>query len=228
MAKRMKMIGAEKTIKTLLEFQKRTGKSAEEGMKNIALSSARLLAHRVQPYGTKSNIGKQFQSSIAAQVSQVWFGVNIGAYPANTDMRNAHYSARKNGKVQRRQFRKEKGKPWLDLIPESERDTHIRRQQEKAGRAKAAWIEAGNAIGLIKISGMPKWISRHINSGFGTQRLTGSGMTCEVSLHNRTPYLTTIQKPNDIQEATKEGRQRGIKRMEYLIRQEIKKTKLGQ
>lgn len=223
----MQLIGADKTIRTILDFERRTGKTAEEGMRTIALSSARLLAHRVQPYGTKSNIGKQFQASISGQVSQVWFGVNLGAYPANTDMRNAHYAARREGKVPRRKFRKERGKPWLDLIPESERDAHIKRQTAKAGRAKAAWIEAGNKLGLTKISGIPKWISRHLGSGWGRVANHGSGLKYEVALNNATPYLTTIQKPSDIQEATKEGRRRGITRMKYLIRQEIKKTKLG-
>lgn len=227
MRARVKMIGAEKTLKTLIQLKSRTGKSAEEGMKIIALSSARLLAHSVQPYGTKSAKGKEITANTEKKVNAVWSGVNRGYLPETNDIRNATYAYRR-GSGGSGTFKKSKDHPWVDRISESEKNIFLKNQIAKAGRAKAAWVAAANSLGINKISAMPKWIARHLSDGYGVSRVTGSDFTTQIELHNRTPYLSKIHLASDVQESIRKGRANGIKRMEHLIRQEIKKTKLGQ
>ena len=208
---------------TLQEFAKLTGKTVEDGINDIARSVARKLADRVQPYGLKSDKGEKFKKSIGHQVDRVWFG----AFPATTDMKAAHYSARngsRKGTVPHRLFRKEKGKPWLDLIPGTERDSYKRKAQAKAGRAKGAWVEAANAIGGPKLSGIADWIGRHASGGFGSASKTGKGLDYQVTLENRTPYLGRILPDATVAKSMANGLKNGFTRLQKIIEKEIEKA----
>ena len=212
---------------TLQEFAKLTGKTVEDGINDIARSVARKLAEQVQPYGLKSDKGEKFKKSIGHQVDRVWFGVNMGAFPATTDMKAAHYSARngsRKGTVPHRLFRKEKGKPWLDLIPGTERDSYKRKAQAKAGRAKGAWVEAANAIGGPKLSGIADWIGRHASGGFGSASKTGKGLGYQVTLENRTPYLGRILPAATVAKSMANGLKNGFTRLQKIIDKEIEKA----
>ena len=212
---------------TLQEFAKLTGKTVEDGINDIARSVARKLADRVQPYGLKSDKGEKFKKSIGHQVDTVWFGVTLGAFPASTDMKAAHHAARngaRKGTVPFRRFRKEKGNPWKELIPVTERDSYKRKMQAKAGRAKGAWIEAGNAIGGKNLSGIAEWINRHASGGFGSASKTGKGLDYQVTLENRTPYLGRILPDATVAKSMANGLKNGFTRLQKIIKKEIEKA----
>ena len=213
------------TRRLLAEFERLTGKGTERGIEEVAMSVGRRLAHTVQPYGTNDAKGDAFIRSIGYQVDRAWFGTNLGAFPHNTSMRSAHYAARKNGVVPERLFRKEQGKPWLGLISEPERDRYKKTAQDKAGRAKAAWVEAANKIGAGRLSDIAKWIQRHVGSGYGGVQKSGKGLKYRVELENRTPYLRKIQPPRAIKAAVQVGFQNGYKRLQIIINAELKKLK---
>ena len=212
---------------TLQKFAKLTGKTVEDGINDIARSVARKLADRVQPYGLKSDKGEKFKKSIGHQVDTVWFGVTLGAFPASTDMKAAHHAARngaRKGTVPFRRFRKEKGNPWKELIPVTERDSYKRKMQAKAGRAKGAWIEAGNAIGGPKLSGIAEWINRHATGGFGSVTKTGTGLEYILTLENKTPYMSRILPPATVEETHALGLKNGFKRILKIIEKELEKA----
>jgi hypothetical protein len=214
----------------LKEFSAKTGEGVEEGIRGIGLSTARELAHRFQPYGLKSAPGEKFIKSIGHQVDRAYFGTNLGAFPSTSDMKQAHNNARKKGgkeagQVPPRLFRKEKGQPWLGLITQAENNAYKKTVQAKAGRAKAAWIEAGNQLTKAKISGVAKWISRHLPSSFGKANVTGDGLKTQVELINLTPYAKHKQSTSQIKSAIKAGQKNGVKRMEHIINGKVRKIK---
>ena len=210
--------------KTLADFVASTGKTAEEGMKRIAKSACRRLASTVQPYGLKGGRLAKFQKSVAAQVDRAWFGTNLGAYPATNNMKDAHYAARRNGEVAKQLFRKEKGKPWLALIPVSDRDTYKKIAGEKVGRAKAAWVKIANDLGKPKMSGLDSIITRHLDDARGSQTVSGSGLTTAVTISNETPYIKSIQYTEDVAKAATEGMKNGLKWMTITTQKTIEKA----
>lgn len=221
---------AKRRIKsTLEEFAMRTGKSVEDGINEIAMSAGRRLAHTVQPFGLTAAKGAKFIKSIGNQVDQTWFGVNLGAYPATGDIKKAHYDQRmsgsgRKGSVKFRQFRKERGQKWLDLIDVAQKEEYKRKQQAKAGRAKGAWVSATNSIGGKRLSGVAAWIERHDKNSLGTANKTGKGMEYKVSLENRTSYLPHIQPARKVAESITFGLKNGLKRMQKVIDGEIEKA----
>ena len=210
--------------KTLADFVTATGKTAEEGMKRIAKSACRRLASTVQPYGLKGGRLAKFEKSVAAQVDRAWFGTNLGAFPATNNMRDAHYGARRNGKVAKQLFRKEKGKPWLDLISGSDRENYKKIAVEKVGRAKAAWVKISNDLGKPKMSGLDSIINRHLNDARGTKTISGEGLTTAVTISNDTTYIKKIQFTEDVAKAAAEGMKNGLKWMTITTAKTIEKA----
>lgn len=217
-----------KMEETLEEFARVTGKTVEDGINDIARSVGRKLADRVQPWGLTAAKGQKFKESIGFQVDRAWFGTNLGAFPETRDMQQAHYNARTNGTrmgaVPQRQFRKEKGNPWLKLISKDERDAYKVKAQAKAGRAKAAWIEAANDIGSEKLSGIPDWIKRHVSEGWGEASKTGKGLDYTVTLHNRTPYMERILPEKTVAQTVVTGMKNGFTRIQKTIEKAIEKA----
>jgi hypothetical protein len=209
-------------IKTIERYAELTNQGFEEGVREIGKSSARRLAHTVQPFGLSPTKGASLEESIGRQVDAVFLGVNLGAFPATSSISKAHLAARRNGKVPYRQFRKERGKPWLDLITMGQKEEYKRKVVKKAGRAKAAWVTAGNKLKMGNLSRIPKWISRHVGNSWGDVSFIGSGVRFTIALINKTPYLRAIQPDSQIKKALKQGMINGYKRMEIIIK---KKTK---
>lgn len=230
-----KLLGASQMRKTIDKLAKVTGMTAEEGVKTIAMSTARALAIKIQPFGISNQYkGKKFEASIRRQVETAWFGVNLGAYPATSDMKQAHYQARVRGKVPVRKFRKQKGKPWLGLISNEAKNAYIKTQVKKAGRAKAAYIDAANGLairsygkrgGTQKISGVAPWIKDNVGEGWGNHAILGRELRALVELENKTPYVSFITRDADVKRALTEGRKNGLKRMEIVIAAELKKLR---
>ena len=210
--------------KTIADFVAATGKTAEEGMNRIAKSACRRLASTVQPYGLKGGRLAKFEKSVAAQVDRAWFGTNLGAFPSTNNMRDAHYGARRNGKVAKQLFRKEKGKPWLALIPASDRDTYKKIAVEKVGRAKAAWVKISNDLGKPKMSGLDSTITRHLPGARGDKTVSGKGLETAVTISNKTPYIKSIQYTEDVAKAATEGMKNGLKWMTITTAKTIEKA----
>lgn len=210
--------------RTLTEFAEATGKTAEDGIKRIAKASCKRLASTVQPYGLKGGRLAKFEKSVAAQVDRAWFGTNLGAFPATNNMKDAHYAARRNGVVPKRLFRKEKGKPWLALIPESERDTYKKIAMEKVGRAKAAWVKIANDLGKPKMSGLDSIITRHLPDARGSYTISGTGIQTAVTISNNVTYMKKIQYTEDVQKAAVEGMKNGLKWMTITTAKTIEKA----
>jgi hypothetical protein len=209
---------------TLKEFSRLTGKGVEEGVREISKSSARRLAATVQPYGLTEAKGAKFMKSIGIQIDQAWYGTNMGAFPATNDMAKAHQNARNaRGVVPKRQFRKEKGKKWLNLISVGQKEAYKRKQIKKAGRAKAAWIAAGEAMGVGKITGIAKWIREDVSGGYAKSNMAGKGLKAEAVLTNETPYIRPLQTDRQVSSALAGGLKNGYKRLEYIIKNELKK-----
>lgn len=214
----------DKFEKTISDFVAATGKTAEEGMTRIAKSACRRLASTVQPYGLKGGRLAKFEKSVAAQVDRAWFGTNLGAFPATNNMRDAHLAARQNGRVRKQLFQKEKGKPWLDLIPASERDTYKKIAVGKVGRAKAAWVKIANDLGKPKMSGLDSIITRHLDDARGSKTVSGSGLTTAVTISNQTTYIKKIQFTEDVAKAATEGMKNGLKWMTITTQKTIEKA----
>lgn len=213
--------------KTLREFAAATGKTAEVGIDQMAKSAGKRLAATVNPYGLKGG-GKMdgFVRNLGVQVSTVWFGVNIGAYPATNSMKDAHRNARVGPtmRVPARRFRKEKNNPWLDLISASDRDSHIKEIRSRAFRAKAAWVEAANSLGGAKMTGVSMRINRHLGGGYGTSTTTGEGTNYKVKLSNAVSYIGKIQKESDVARSVVEGFANGYKYMQKATKKAIEKA----
>lgn len=217
----------DKIQKVLADFEKATGKTAEEGIKRMAKSSCKRLATTVHPYGLKGG-GKmdKFVKHLALQVTTAWFGVNVGAYPQTNSISEAHRQARRGRtmRVPARRFRKEQGKPWLNLIPRKELDAHIKIIQEKAFRAKAAWVRIGNDLGKPKMSGVSRLVERHVSSALGTHAVSGHGLSASASIQNRVPYISKIQTEQDVARSQIEGMKNGLKYMQKVTEKEIEKV----
>ena len=210
--------------RTLAEFAEATGKTAEDGMKRIAKASCKRLASTVQPYGLKGGRLAKFEKSVAAQVDRAWFGTNLGAFPATNNMKDAHYGARRNGSVPKRLFRKEKGKPWLALIPASERDTYKKIAVKKVGRAKAAWVKIANDLGKPNMSGLDSIITRHLPDARGSHIVSGSGIQTAVTISNDVTYIKKLQYTEDVAKAAADGMKNGLKWMTITTAKTIEKA----
>jgi hypothetical protein len=210
--------------RTIAEFEAATGKTAEEGMKRIAKSACRSLAFSVQPYGLKGGRLAKFEKSVAAQVDRAWFGTNLGAFPATNSMKDAHLAARKNGKVPKQLFKKEKGKPWLNLIPASDRETYKKIAMQKVGRAKAAWVKISNDLGKPKMSGLDSIINRHLNGAKGNHTVSGKSIKTAVHITNETTYIKKIQSTEDVAKAAADGMKNGLKWMTITTAKTIEKA----
>jgi hypothetical protein len=210
--------------KTLADFVAATGKTAEEGMTRIAKSACRRLASTVQPYGLKGGRLAKFEKSVAAQVDRAWFGTNLGAFPATNSMRDAHLAARRNGRVAKQLFRKETGKPWLELITGSERENYKKIAVEKVGRAKAAWVKISNDLGNPKMSGLDSTILRHLPDARGDKKVSGKGLKTTVKISNNVPYIKKIQYTKDVAKAAAEGMKNGLKWMTITTAKTIEKA----
>lgn len=209
-----------KVEKVMESFASRMGHSAEEAIGIIAFSAGRRLVNTVQPFGLKK--GEQQMENIGRQIDQTRYFVNAGVV-AGTGIESAHNSQRKMGRVR---LRSQKGTGrYEDKITESEAERYATKQKAKAGRAKAAWVTAVDAIGKSSMRGMPAWIGRHVGSSYGAAVKSGKGMKHTIRLQNKTPYMTSrLQKPQALQAAAIAGLKNGLNRVQTIVRKEIEKA----
>ena len=207
----------------LEDFAKATGKNVEAGIAMIGKSAGRKLADRTQRFGLKH--GPKLWSALEKQIWQVYFGVNLGAYPQSNNIKDAHYAARRNGRVPHRKFRKEKGNKWQWHIGKEKTEAYIRLQKKKLGRAKAAWVTAADEAGDGKLTKIPAWISRHLPSPYGGAIVKGEGLKRTVEIYNKVPYLDSkTMKNEELANATAFGMKNGFKRIVKITEKDIEKA----
>ena len=218
--------GSVREFKRLLrEYEKKTRTGIEEGIIEMSRSTARRLAHTVPPYGLTAKVGAKFMDSIGNQVDYAWYGASKGAFPSSS-MEEAHAAARnRRGQVRMRKFRKFDG--VNDNITVGEKEAYKRKKKKNAGIAKAGWIAAGElAISKLsltkrgktkKISGIPKWIRRHVSASTGVSKTERKGMSTTVSLTNKVDYIQRLHKQSEQAKAIEQGRKNGIARLNHIL-----------
>ena len=203
------------------DFAKRTGKTAEDGVAMIATSAGKRLVHTVQPYGVKQSVGDKYKKSIAKQVHRAIRNANVeGTGGSAASVHRAKRDSR--GQVPREL--PTDGRYKREPIEMAETMDHVRKAQSKAGRAKGAWLEAVIGIGGRKVSGIGKWIMDNASSGYGNCIKTGQGLKHQITLENRTPYLSRIQPDKVIAQAIASGLKNAFKSMQRTIDKEIEKA----
>lgn len=212
-----KLAGVDSTRKLLKLYEKHVGKGVADGVKEMANSSARSLAMRVQPYGLTDKKMAIFAQNIGRQIDFVSYAVRTGeAFGAQT-LAAGHNALRKNGKVRTRRLRSGE---VVNPIPQGEVEQYRRQQMGKAGRAKAGWLDCAIKLGG-KLSGVGSLIKRHVKGNWG--HVSGIG-TKNIVMINQTPYLTGPQKDKDVRYALALGRKNGLQHIAKQIRGAIKKA----
>jgi hypothetical protein len=202
-----------KMEKAIEKFVRVVGKTAEEGITQIAKSAGRQLVHTVQPFGITSAKGEKFHKSIAKQVNRAVRNANIEGVAGGAA--SVHHQRRDSRGQVPRELPTE-GRFKRDPIAVGDKEAHIRKAQAKAGRAKGAWVEASDSLGGTKLSNIPKWISSNNNGGYGSSSKSGEGLKFKCELKNETPYLTRIQTQKSIAQSVVHGLKKGLKRMHIL------------
>lgn len=213
------------------KFEKQTGIAVEEAIIDMAKSTARRLTHTVQPYGTSSKVGEKFTESVEAQIDRAWYGANVGAFDSSS-MAAAHKDARNsNGVVPKRRFRTFKN--FQIKISVSEKEQYKRQKIKNVGIAKAGWVSAGESTisvfsktksGKQKIlSGIAKWIRRHVKPALGSSKITRKGISTTVDLTNKVTYIAKLQSESDQNVAINQGRRNGIARIKHILKR-LEKT----
>jgi len=127
--------------KLLSDYARFTGNGIETGVKEIAVATAKRLAHKIQPFGF--NKIEKFEKSIQSQVKRAVQNANVQG--ATGSIEQAHASRRNTkGQVPKslRTQAQYKGKPFDPQL-------RARLQEQKAknaGLAKASFVEAGNLL----------------------------------------------------------------------------------
>lgn len=208
-----------KMEKTISDFVKATGKTAETGIQKIAMIGAKQLAIKVQPYGITGKTKTMLHNIVAKQAHRAVSNANVEGI--NGSAASVHLKARKAGRVPR--DIPTKGQFKRAPISFAERNSHVDRQVKKIGRAKAAWIEAGENINGEKIS-VQKWLRSSAGGGFGKAIKKGKGMDHTVELQNRTPYVGKIQFTQDTAAAVAKAMKDGFKWIKTTTDKEIEKA----
>lgn len=211
--------------RTLRQFRRATGISVEEGIIEVAKSTARQLVHTVQPYGTDKAKGQKFMENIGKQIDYAWMGSLRGAYPSSS-MAEAHAAARNSrGVVRMRKFRR--FTEWNNYISVGQKEEYKRKKVKNAGIAKAGWVVAGESTisatnrtrtGRVKkLSGIANWIRRHMKPSLGGSEITRNGMGTFVDLINNVSYIEKLQTQSDVNKAIRVGLSRGMARLRKII-----------
>lgn len=212
-----KIEGIDSEMALLRLYEKYVRKSIEDGVREMAMSTTRSLAMKVQPYGLSEKIGARFEKNIGREIDFVAYSVRTDqAFGART-IEDAHMKMRRNGSVRIRRIRQA---AVTNPIPQGEIEQYKRKQIAKAGRAKAGWLDCALQLGG-KLSGVGAWIKRHANGKWG--RVSGVG-TKKISMTNLTPYLTGPQSAKSVRSALEQGRKNGLKFIAKQVRGAIKKA----
>lgn len=207
--------------KIISKFVRIVGKTAEEGIIEIAKSAGRRLVNTVQPFGLTSAKGDKFKKSIAKQVNRSVRNANVTGMSGSAE---SVHRANRDSKGQVPKSLRTDGQFKRAPVPVVDTDAQIRKAQAKAGRAKGAWVEAANSLGGTSLKNIPVWISSNDSGGFGSSLKKGKGLRFQCSMMNRTPYLTRIQTQKSIAQSVTFGLKQGMKRMQITTAKTIEKA----
>jgi hypothetical protein len=205
------------------EYRKLYGKTGEDIAKNLGRSAAKELANYTHPWGLKSAVGKKFEQNIMKQAHRALKAGNIAGAPGGAAQ--VHEAARdKDGRVPKglKTFGQFKRAP-IEL-PERMRYTEDKSKQ--AGISKGAWIAAGESLGGPKISGIPKWIRRHVKNGSGTISKGRDG--AEVTLSNDLGFVTGRKFESAVKPALAKAYKSQLSYMRNMVKRFEKKATQAQ
>jgi hypothetical protein len=197
----------------IAEYERKIGKTERDAMIDLGKSSSKELAIKVQPFGVSGKAGKKYEGSIRKQVHRALMNANI--YGGSESASEAHQSRRNSrGQISNmlpsRGF-KFKRKP-IDL---DERYQLAKKKALNAGLSKGAWIDAGESLDGKKISGIPKWIRRHVKHGSSKIDQTTSGIV--IYLTNQISFIVSAMSDSDIKMALTTAYRKNIKRMQTAL-----------
>jgi hypothetical protein len=188
------------------QFAKRAGVAVGETVAIIGSSVAKELARKVQPFGLSEGVGKEFMGSIAKQVHRAARYAQFKGIEG--DIRTIHRQLRSQNKKMQVMVRPpEKFQPKRKEFDNEELREYVNKQMNKAGRAKAGWVSAGESIDspllrtiqgkIRKIKGIPKWVRRHVGHGLGSSRFVRKGgLNSTVYLTNKVDYAYSKRNTN--------------------------------
>jgi len=209
-----------KMEETLRKFAEATGKAVEDGIDQIARGGAKQLAIKVQPFGIAAKAQGILEGTVAKQAHRAISNANVTGKVGTAAI--VHRQIRDNrGRVPKGIA--DEGRNKREPIGTGERNSHVDKQVKKAGRAKAAWIEAGEKVNGKKIN-VKQWISRHVGAGFGDAKKKGKGLKYSVEISNSTPYIGKIQSPGNVASAVGIALKNGFTRLQKIIDKEIEKA----
>ena len=194
------------------EFQRKVGKTERESMIDLAKSSSKELAIRIQPFGISAKVGKKFEQSIQAQVHRSIKNANISTGSQNAA--SAHQS-RRNSKGQISRSLPTSGQFKRYPIDLNDRFDLAKKKSENAGLSKGAWIAAGESLDNKKISGISKWIRRHSKNGFSKIDDRKSGTI--IYLTNRISYIVNSMSDSDINKSLTTAYRKNLKSMQLAL-----------
>jgi hypothetical protein len=197
----------------LAEYSKGTGKTIQQSMDMLGKSCAKELAVMVQPYGISAKHGAAFQASIGKQVARAVRAANVAGTPGSADL--VHQNVRTKGQVPR--GLKTQGQFNRKPITLEDKNQLVNEKQAKAGKAKGAWIAAGEAIDGKKMQGIAKWIRRHAMRN-GIAKIKSEGMGSVIYLTNSLSYIDKIQPKSVIDTALKRGYWRAWRHMTITVK----------
>lgn len=200
----------------LERYEKATGKATAEVMVELGKSVARQLAHKTQPYGLSSSVGKKYEGSIRGQVERALANANISQ--GNMGLSGEHKS-RRDGRGRVPKGLPEKGQFKREPFSITVREWYALRKSRNAGMLKASWIAAGEALGGPKMSRVANWISTNLTRVEGAAKIIigENDKRHEIWLINKMSYAGRAIKKGDMQKAVDEAFRRQILFMQIQI-----------
>ena len=210
-----------KVLSTLADFQRQTGKSCEDGLREVAGSVGKQLATKVYPFGLSANIGERMQGSIDKQVRRAIRHGNVtgqGGNAASVHLQNRN----RRGRVPKDISTDGRFKRSPIGIGETIAQSELKKKL--AGQGKGAWIQAANSAKKGNLTGVAAWEARHWNKGNGASSESGKGLDVKIQMENNVQYISSIQAPKSIAQALAAGLKNGYKALQKTIDKSIEKA----
>ncbi len=196
----------------IAQYERKIGKSERDAMIELGKLSSKELAIRVQPFGVSAKVGKKFEGSIRKQVHRSIKNANIHSGTQNAS--DAH-QARRNSRGQVSGRLPTKGQFKRTPIDLDDRFELAKKKALNAGLSKGAWIDAGESLDGKKISGISKWIKRHIKNGSSQIQSARSGFV--IYLTNSISFISSVMPDSDISKALNTAYRKNLKRMQSAL-----------
>jgi hypothetical protein len=191
----------------------------------IGLSVSKELASKIQPWGLAKSKGEKYKLSILIQVQKAARWANYKG--TEGDIATVHELYRNpRGSVTVRPPRT--FQPKSKIIDKQKKLDYAKTKQEKAGIAKAAWIEAGESIDSPLLKGrkskktrisVGEWIRRHASNGNGySKMIKRRWLSSSVLITNAVSYAYSFgNNKSNVQRAINDGYKKSIKAAQKIF-----------